>query len=432
MVVDRTAAFRVFFLAAAAGLWPAAPGRAEQSFRRAGVDFNAVRSLEIPAEKSYAVVVTMFFHHGEIRADGKNVVVSARNRTLVPIRVLQLGPGDVCRLAFQPIQGQRDYDIFYGGPPPEEPLPPWTSRDGLLLETRRFRECNLNEFEAVRRAFEAAAPIAADYVADINHCWNPVSLDQGPFFSHFSGWLRVPAADTYGLITSSQDCSFLLIDDRVVASAPGRHGALGDVRPGTRKDIHLSAGQHKFDYYHAAAGDRAAVMIAAWVPHPMSDKDRPSAFPPDAFGQRYVGHLPTGRVSLRSGKLAPDFEVKIGGELPLPDNPLALVNVAFRDLSPKALSMQGKPLWEFGDGQTSTLPDPYHVYLHPGLYTVKLSARHGDRTVETANRLYVDRPISYPQDKQKPRQLDQYLRILETYEPRTLDAASSAPIGRGF
>ena len=307
MVVDRTAAFRVFFLGAAASLWAAAPARAEQSFRRAGVDFNAVRSLEIPAEKSYAVVVTMFFHHGEIRADGKNVVVSARNRALVPMRVLQLGPGDVCRLAFQPIQGQKEYDIFYGGPAPEEPLPPWTSRDGLLLETRRFSPCNLNEFEAVRRAFEAAAPIAADYVAEVSHCWNPISLDQGPFFSHFSGWLRVPATDAYGLITSSQDCSFLLIDGRVVASAPGRHGAVGDVRPGTRKDINLSAGQHKFDYYHAAAGDRAAVMIAAWVPHPMSDKDRPSAFPPDAFGQRYGGTFAHRAREPPLGKAGPRF-----------------------------------------------------------------------------------------------------------------------------
>ena len=272
----------------------------------------------------------------------------------MPIRVLQVGPGDFCRLAFQPIQGQKDYDIFYGGPAPEEPLPPWTSRDGLLLETRRYSECDLSEFEAVRQAFEAAAPIAADYVPEINYAWNPVSLDQGPFFSHFSGWLRIPSADTYGWITSSQDCSFLLIDDRVVASAPGRHGPIWEARPGTRADIHLSAGQHKFDYYHAAAGDHAAMMIVAWVPHPTSDKDRPSALPPDAFNQHLVGHLPAGRMSLRTGKLAPDFEMKIGGEVPLPDNPLAMVDVAFRDLSPKALSMQGKPLWEFGDGQTST------------------------------------------------------------------------------
>ena len=152
MVVDRATAFRVLLLAAAAaGLWPAAPARAEQSFRRAGVDFNAVRPVEIPAERSYAVVVTMFFHHGEIRPDGKNVVVSARNRTLVPMRVLQVGPGDFCRLAFQPIQGQKEYEIFYGGPAAAEPLPPWTSRDGLLLETRRYSECDLGKFEAVRR-----------------------------------------------------------------------------------------------------------------------------------------------------------------------------------------------------------------------------------------------------------------------------------------
>ena len=67
-------------------------------------------------------------------------------------------------------------------------------------------------------------------------------------------------------------------------------------------DIRLSAGQHKFDYYHAAAGDHAAVMIVAWVPHPKSNKDQPLALPPDAFSQHLVGHLPAGRMSL-DGKL---------------------------------------------------------------------------------------------------------------------------------
>ena len=227
MVVGRAAAFRVFLLAATASLWLAGQVWADQSFRRAGVDFNAVRSIEIPAEKSYTIVVTTFFHHGEIRPDGKNVVVSARNRILVPIRVLEVGRGDFCRLAFQPIKGQKNYDIFYGGPVPEEPLPPWTSRDGLLLETRRYSECYLREFEAVRQAFEAAAPIAADYVPEIRYTWNPVSSDQGPFFSHFSGRLWITSADTYGWITSSQDCSFLLIDDRMVTSAPGGMGRSG-------------------------------------------------------------------------------------------------------------------------------------------------------------------------------------------------------------
>ena len=50
--------------------------------------------------------------------------------------------------------------------------------------------------------------------------------------------------------------------------------------------------------------------------------------------------------------------------------------------------------------------------------------------MEIVNRLSVDRPIIQPQDK--PRQLDQYLGILETYEPRTLDAASLRQLVAAF
>ena len=113
---------------------------AAQSFRRGGTEFNAVAIRDGSAGKPYAIVVTEFFHHGEIRPDGRNVLVVAQNKELVPMRILQLGPGDVCRLAFQTVTGQSEYDIFYGGDPPTETPPPWTCRDGLLLETRQFKQ----------------------------------------------------------------------------------------------------------------------------------------------------------------------------------------------------------------------------------------------------------------------------------------------------
>src|SRR4030042_797537 len=127
-------------------LLPAAPLRG-QSFRHAGTEFQAWRPISVPAGKSYSIVVTEFFHHGEIDAAGRDVVVAAKNRSLAPTRVLQLGPGDFCRLAFQTIPGQSNYEIFYGGDPPKETAPPWTCGDGLLLETRKYKHCHLHRLE---------------------------------------------------------------------------------------------------------------------------------------------------------------------------------------------------------------------------------------------------------------------------------------------
>jgi len=392
-----------------------------QSFHRAGTDFEAVRALNIPPGKVYSVVVTQFFHHGQIADDGRNVAVVARNQKLTTVRILQLGPGDFCRLAFQTLPGQSGYEILYGGEPPKEPLPPWTSKDGLLLQTREYKSCNFNSLNSVREAFDAAKPIGADYVDGVHHAGNPFSLKPGPFLSRYQGTLRISSPGTYGFFTSSQDCSFLLVDSKPVVEAPGMHGPQHRALPGSRKDVRLSAGAHGFEYYHAAAGP-TAMMVAAWEVSPAGAKPQPSAIPPEAFGVAAVGHEPAGPVTMRKEKLCPDFLVDIGGSVPLPDNETPLIGVQFANTSPKGLESSAKFLWEFGDGQTSEKTSPVHVYLRPGLYTVKLTARRGGKPLEIANRVYVDQPNRV--DRRKLHELDDYLPILRTYDPRTLDAAS--------
>jgi hypothetical protein len=394
-----------------------------QSFNRAGTEFNAVRSVTVPAGKPYTIIVSEFLHHGEIRPDGRNVVVSAQNRQLVPMRILQLGPGDFCRLAFQTVSGQLEYNIFYGGDPPTEKPPPWSCRDGLLLETRQFQSCNLNSLDGVRKSFDKAAPIGADYVDGVFHGYNPFSLTSEPFFSRYSGYMDIRNAGVYGLIVSSQDCGFLLVDDKLVASAPGRHGPAHRALPGSRRDVTLSVGTHKFEYFHAAAGSNA-VMVAAWEIDPVDEKPRrPMLIPPEIFHTHLIGRLPASHLSLRTARQVPDFTATIANDVPLPDDDVPLIGVLFRDVSVKALSMQGARLhWDFGDGQTSDLAYADHVYLRPGLYPVTLSIRRGGKTVETTNRIYVDRPHVTQQDKLYS--FDDYMAIVETYDPKTLDAPS--------
>lgn len=415
----RTAALRASVLAAALGLLGVNSLWA-QSFRRAGTEFNAMRVVSIPPGKSFAVVVTQFFHHGEIADDGRNVLVLAKNQKPVPSRVLQLGPGDFCRLAFQTVPGQNSYEVLYGGNAPDkDAVPAWAFADGLLLETHEFKRCNLQSLDSVREAFNTSKPIGADYVDGVHHGSNPFLLKPGPFLSRYSGTLRVASNGTYGFMTSSRDCSFLLIDGKVVVDAPGAHGPAHQARPDSRKDVKLSAGPHTFEYYHAATGAEA-MMVAAWEVNPTENKPKPAAIPADAFGASAIGREPAGPVSLRSEKVAPDFAIEIVGAVPLPDNDVPLVGVQFLDATPRALANGAKFLWEFGDGQTSEKPGPVHVYLRPGLYAVKLTVRRGGKPFEIANRVQIDPPRQ--NDGKKLHQLDDYLPVLETYDPRALDA----------
>jgi len=424
---------RSFFLFSALTMllatnWP--ESAAAQTFRRLGTEFNAIRAVTVPQGKKYAVIVTQFFHHGELREDCRNLAVFPKGATKpVPTRVLQNGPGDFCRVAFQTAEGQNQYEILYGGEPPKEEMPRWTANQGLLLETREFRNCNLNSYNAVREAFEGSKRIGSDYVEGVFHSENPFTLKPGPFMTRYSGFLHIASAGTYGFITSSQDCSFVVIDDKPVTEQPGMHQPRYQAAPGTRHDIPLTAGAHKFEYYHAAASP-TAVMALAWEVNPHDPKPKPVKIPPEAFAAGAIGRETAGPPSTRTEKLAPDFLVNVAGSVPLPDNEVSLIGVQFLDASSKTLASNSKFTWDFGDGQKGDQANPDHVYLRPGLYTVKLTVRHGGKPFEISNRVYIDEPKVT--DKAKFHQLDDYLRVLETYDSRVMDVASLKQLVEAF
>ncbi|RMF94378.1 MAG: PKD domain-containing protein [Planctomycetota bacterium] len=362
-----------------------------QSFRRGGAQFEAVRSVALGTEARNArVIVVEFWHHGLISPKGDNVVVAAGS-DFVPTRVLQLGPGDFCRLAFQ-ANGSSSYEILYGGDPlPEGALPKWTAEVGLLLETREYRDCNLNNLDSIRQAFNQATPIGADFVDGVAHAGNIFEYRPGGYFSRYSGTLYIESAGTYGFLTTSQDASFLLIDGKLVVAAPGRHRPERWAKPGMRKDIQLTAGPHTFEYYHVAT-TQEGMAVAAWEVNPKAAKPAPVAIPKEVFRAHLVARGTVGRPALAKQSLVPDFRIKILCDVPLPDNPTPLVGVQFYDNSPTGLLAGGKVTWDFGDGQTSSELTPMHVYLKPGLYTVRETIRRAGRDFEIVNRVYVHPP----------------------------------------
>jgi len=389
-----------------------------QSFRVAGTEFEAMRKIEIPSGSLPPVVVTEFYHHGLLSPDGKNLVVVTKNRKLAATRILQQGPGDFCRVAFETVAGQTSYDLLYGGDPPDAAeIPPRTNTDGLLLETRRYKPCTVGDLASVRAAFDSAEPIGSDYVDAVHHSSNPFSLSVGPFLSKYSGTLHIAAPGTFGFLVSAQDACFLLVDGKEVIS---RQGILRRATPGTRKDIRLTAGPHKFEYYHVTARDTTQ-MVAAWEIAPSDDKPKPAAIPGEVFRIAAIGRAQAGPVALRDEPSAPDFLISIGGDVPLPDNERPLVGVQF--VVPKSLPPTARLRWQFGDGQTSTERNPVHVYLQPGLYPVTLALeRSRTRAVSITNRIAVDRPQLFRPKDEQLHTLDQYLPVLDTYDPATLPA----------
>ncbi len=82
-----------------------------------------------------------------------------------------------------------------------------------------------------------------------------------------------------------------------------------------------------------------------------------------------------------------DFEVDNKG-------PIATQNIQFTNLSSTNTTIW---FWEFGDGNTSNVPNPIHQYATPGFYEVKLtvtSANNHSNTMTRSNYIHVDPPVT--------------------------------------
>lgn len=370
------------------------------------------RAVRIPGGTTPAVVVCAFYTHGALLPNATNLAVLDSHRHPVPWKALQDGPGDFLRIAFQTVAKEHSYQVEYGGKAPLPASPAWTASAGLLMDTRKYTPCDLNKLPAVRAAFEKAERIGSLYVPDVFHRFNPAAPGPDPYFSRTTGTLHAPARGEYTFFTSSQDCSFLLIDANEVVSAPGAHGPVGQAR--IKGKVTLTAGPHAFEYLHAAAGLESC-LVAAWQP---PGAEKPEPIPAAAFGSDAVVSLPAVGPFHLGNRPMHDFTAEPVSEVPLSESDQPIVRVHFR-----AVGAQSKLHWEFGDGQTGTGGAPTHLYLHPGLYPVKLSAPGEAASLAVTNSVWVDRPAIFADKEHPAEELAAYLPALHNYDAAALDPA---------
>ncbi len=410
---------------------------AADSYEIGGGFYRAMRDVDVPSGAKPAVLVTQFLHQGLINLSskgtdpreenaGKTVLVTTKTKKIVPFKILQLGPGDFCRIAIQVDEKFSSYVIYYGVPAEKQPnkgvqLLPWTTDAGLLMETRWVeRAFSMDNVDQLKKAFEQAKPVGADYVRNVMHGFNPMSFRREPFLSRYIGNLYITTPGAYDIMTSSHQGSFLLIDGRVVADQAGRRGRAHQANPELVKRINLSQGKHSFEYYHATGDDQAS-MMAVWEFSPGEKMKKPTLIPPEAFESDKVAKVPAGGLTLADSPGAPDFEYRILNSVPLPDNETQMIAVQFTNKTSTGVAARGKPSWNFGDGQTGDEANPVHIYMKPGIYNAELVTESGDHRFSVVNRVEIDQPHTLTTEKDKQPSLDVYLPVLEKYDATKLD-----------
>jgi len=372
---------------AAFAVMPSA-ARADQApwFDPAWTARRVVDAVATPVgQKGGEVAVATFYTGGLARPGGADVRVAVQGRRLIRHRVLQAGPGDLLRVAFEVLPSLNRYYIYYGNPKAqaEETL---EIQRGVLLEVRSWpggrQPDKLGQVQAV---WTKAKPVAADFVSGIAFGYNPLAESNRPAMLHFTGWFVPKEPGPYEFATNSHGGSWLAIDGRLVVDWPGMHGPTRRAQRVGRVD--LTAGLHRIDYWNISPG-RTTVAVAA-VKRPADRRYVP--FPASTV-------LPVTRaklveVDLRGETLVADFLPEHIGETWWPDH--YAVRLGFHNLS-KGVSERfgGVFRWDFGDGQTATEAEPSHVYLSPGNYKVTLHAERGGKSNTFQTTVHVDRDWS--------------------------------------
>jgi len=402
-------------LAAAAAVAPAAADQAvwlrpEWTARRV-CDVTVKPSGQPGAE----VGAVTFYSGGLLKPDGSDVRVAVKGTRLVPHRVLQIGPGDRVRVAFEIAANESRYFVYYGNPAAEAPKP-WEPERGVLLEARLWPGGDFTKFKQVQQAWPKAKPLGADFVSHVSLGFNPFADSDRHVVFHYVGWFVPPKAGEYEIATSSGDGSWVLIDGKEVVSWPGPHSQSGHARH-VGKCV-LTAKVHRLDYWHVKA-DGPMVAVAAWN---APGEKRFEAIPPKAFLP--VSEAALVELDLRGETMVADFFPERAGETWWPDQ--YAQTIRFANLS-RGVNLQrgGRFDWDFGDGQKGTGPTPSHVYLAPGDYTVTLKASRGTQSNTFRTKIRVERDWW----KQTERKIDPpkaYAEQVAAYDLKALDLASLA------
>lgn len=304
--------------------------------------------LESPTDAASVVLET----GGRARADGGDIrIVDGAGRT-VPCRILAADARTVA-VEFR-VAGPDEtvFHAYFGNSAAEKPACDWRPvPGGLRLETRekgnRRHPYTLAEMlQLVERSSRVFGAGPRGRIDDLENPFGP----NANYVSVYRGTIVCPADGTYGFATNSDDASFLTVDGRLVAAAPGAHEQEGgSSRPLTNTWSHagsiaLRAGAHEIVYYQED-GWGSQCARAGWRPPGASSF---SVIPAEAFAER----LPARQAGFERAGAAvnPFFTVRTERTVRLIGTGLPdLVTVRFSDAT--AGAPPGVPrLWSFDGG----------------------------------------------------------------------------------
>ena len=318
-----------------------------------------------------------FYTNHARRPHGSDLRVTAADGTLMPIRLMRVRPGDdLVRLAFAaPTAGT--YDVWWGNPHPGAAPPRLPITRGVWLRVFPYTRGRCFTGRQMRRVFRRTQPVESFFVPNIFIGYDPRGWKQRDAFL-YRGLLHITVPGTYVFAFDVRNQGFVDLDRRPLLVKTQPSGMWGRVR--FQRRVVLKAGWHRL----------RAGAIELWAPAGIALDWRPpgqrrfSPVPPQAFAA--VAPARVGRLRRIGGGYAADFTVRPQAQIFTPPS-YYLQRYAFDALVPA--SFDPRVQWSFSDGQTATGLRCQHIFLAPGVYTVRVTVQQAGNTFTAARRLRV-------------------------------------------
>jgi TolA-binding protein len=338
------------------------------------------------------VAVAGFYAYGCLANSARDIRVLDSRANLIPFQVMFFHPDLYCIVAFRHSAPEKNYWIYYGNNNAQKVDFPWMPKAGVFLATYQRKGGGAPNWDAMRRIFKDSSPhpFGAGYRDMIFDGFNPYGSSVN-FVSRYLAYFFADNDGEYRFCTASDDASFLLVDEKLIADWPGWHNAGGGVYGQHSGTLELKKGIHKLTYYHLQGDDQTA-CVAGWKKP--GDKNV-SLMPAEAF-------VPVLRTTcllyeVRGQSAAPDFKPEQLDTLMAEGKTYVLFQ--FTDITPAAVPDLAQRRWDFDDGISTFETNPSHLYLSEGVRSVKLvyQMKNGDVVTSQQNLpVYGNPPLTNP------------------------------------
>lgn len=379
-------------------------------------DLRRLKEHKLPGDDVAAVEFRTSSLAGKTGNDIRIVTASGSE---MAYRVLQIGPGDLISLAFAIRPGTAKYYIYFGNPVAGD-IPPTKSLDikrGVLLEVWHYNGGLGNNISQARQALARGQKkpiIGRGFRSRVFAGHNPFG-PQNKIVARYTAYSIAPKSGEYFFACSSNNASFLLVNDRLLISNGGWHRPQRNIRQSGR--ISLVRGLNKLTFIHVNPRGWPVAVLACRTP----GKRKISPIPPAACSE--VLRAKAGAIERYGSPANIDFIVSPGGEA-------FMQNRYYQRRIFDATSV-GRGLdktsweWNFGDGQTLTGPGKniQHVYLEPGAYEITLQnkAKSG---LKRTHHVRIDRDWDKV-TRSKLDSLKDYAKIVADYNFSTLNSKAN-------